>query len=107
MDTGGSDRLSVSSTAEANATSVPRLATRTREPSDICDPRGAGRSKRFGWIVSKTDGRGDSARSSATAEPLVPPLGWECKPEGKPSNERRDPCRDQAHPDVNQESPFP
>ena len=38
---------------------------------------------------------------------LVPPLGLECKPEGKPSNERRDPCRDQAHPDVNQEIPRP
>jgi hypothetical protein len=38
---------------------------------------------------------------------LVPPLGWERKPEGKPGNERRDPQEDQAHPDVNQESPVP
>ena len=37
----------------------------------------------------------------------MPPLGWECQPEGKPSNERRDPCRDQAHPDVNQKIPLP
>ncbi len=38
---------------------------------------------------------------------LVPPLGWECKPEDKPGNERRDPQEDQAHPDVNQEFPRP
>jgi hypothetical protein len=38
---------------------------------------------------------------------LVPPLGLERKPEGKPSNERHDPCQDQAHPDANQESPLP
>ena len=92
MDTGGSDRLSVSSTAEANATSVPRLATRTREPSDICDPRGAARSKRFGWIVPKTDRRGDSARSSASAEPIS------CRPSDGSASPKTNPAMSAAIP---------
>ena len=94
MDTGGSDRLSVFSTAEANATSVPRPATRTCEPSDICEPRRAGRSKRFGWIVPKTDWRGDSACSSASAEPIsCRPSDWSESPKANPAMSAAIPVR--------------
>ena len=56
--TGDSDRVSVSPRADTKVTSVPRLATRTREPSDICDPTEAGASP---------DGRANPNANPATS----------------------------------------
>ena len=49
--------------------------------------------------------RGPQLRSGRAD--FVRPARLECKPEGKPSNERRDPAKDEAHSDVDQEFPRP